>query len=294
MNLNLGAHLTTYAIPAYILLMALELLSLRFLPDEAEQGYTMRDTATSLSMGIGSLIANLGWNILIVASYLWFWRITPLRIEETWWSWVLAFVVYDFVYYWTHRADHRIRILWASHVNHHSSQHYNLSTALRQPWTSIGTMPFSIPMILLGFSPAVVFLVQAANLLYQFPIHTERVGKLWRPVEYVMNTPSHHRVHHATNRIYLDKNFGGVFIVWDRMFGTFVAETEPVTFGLTKNIDTFNPLRVAFHEYAAIGRDLRVVRTPSEIYGVLFKSPGKAYNIAKRARARAASEAAVA
>jgi sterol desaturase/sphingolipid hydroxylase (fatty acid hydroxylase superfamily) len=285
-------NLTTFAIPAYILLMALEVLSLRLLPDEGEQGYAVRDTATSLSMGLGSIVANLGWQVLTLATYLFFSHLTPLHVAPTWWSWALVFVLWDFTYYWQHRADHRVRILWASHVNHHSSRHYNLSTALRQTWTSIGTMPLGIPMILLGFPPAMLFTAQALNLLYQFWIHTERIGTLWRPIEFVLNTPSHHRVHHGTNQLYLDRNFGGVFIVWDRMLGTFTPESEPVVFGLTTDINTYNLLRVAFHEYAAIGRDLRVTRTPAEWYAVVFRSPGKAYLTAQQARARQAEAAA--
>lgn len=281
--------LTNLAIPAYIVLMIVEVLSYRFLPDEGEQGYAVRDTATSLSMGIGSIFFNLGWQVLTLATYLFFAHITPLHAHGAWWSWALIFVLADFSYYWSHRADHRVRILWASHVNHHSSERFNLSTALRQTWTGVGTMPLGIPMVLLGFPPAMIFTVQALNLLYQFWIHTERIDKMWRPVELVMNTPSHHRVHHGSNEIYLDRNYAGVFIVWDRMFRTFTPETEKVVYGLTSNIETFNPLRVAFHEYAAIGRDLRIVRTPGEWWGVLFGSPGQAYAIRERAQARLAA-----
>jgi sterol desaturase/sphingolipid hydroxylase (fatty acid hydroxylase superfamily) len=284
--------LTTFAIPAYVLLMALEVLSYRFLPDEGERGYTVRDTATSLSMGIGSIFFNLGWQVLILATYLYFAHLTPLHVPGAWWSWSLVFVLADFTYYWSHRADHRVRILWAAHVNHHSSERFNLSTALRQSWTQVGTMPLGIPMVLLGFPPAMIFTVQAANLLYQFWIHTERIDRMWRPFEAVMNTPSHHRVHHGSNAIYLDRNYAGVFIVWDRLFHTFTPETEKVVYGLTGNIETFNPLRVAFHEYAAIGRDLRLARTPGEWYGVLFAAPGRAYEIRERARARLAAAAA--
>ena len=269
--------LTTLAIPAYIVLMAVEVASYRFLPDEAEQGYKARDTATSLAMGLGSIAANLGWNALTLGTLLFFARLTPLHASTAWWSWILLFVLDDLRYYWAHRADHRVRILWASHVNHHSSRHFNLSTALRQPWTGIGTMPLSIPLVLLGYKPAMIFAVQAVNLLYQFWIHTERIGKLWRPVELVMNTPSHHRVHHASNPQYLDKNYGGVFIVWDRLFRSFEPEVEPVVYGLTKNIETYNPLRVAFHEYAAIARDVPAVRGWRTRLGVALRSPGWAY-----------------
>src|SRR5262249_17869507 len=157
-----------------------------------------------------------------------------------------------------------------------SSQRYNLSTALRQTWTGIGTMPLAVPMVLLGFPPAMLFTVMSVNLLYQFWIHTERIDKLPRLVEWVLNTPSHHRVHHATNPQYLDKNYGGVFILWDRMFRTFEPEVEPVVYGLTKNIDSYNPVRVAFHEYVDIVRDLRNVKGLGSRLTVLFGTPAQA------------------
>ena len=281
-------ELTTYAIPAYILLILVELVSYRFIPDEEEQGYTVRDTATSLSMGLGYVALNLGWSAIYFLAYQGVQDLTPLRIGTSWWSVIAVFVGWDLLYYWEHRADHRIRILWASHINHHSSRHFNLSTALRQPWTGIGNLPFGLPLVALGFSPTAIFTAQSANLLYQFWIHTERIGTMWRPVELVMNTPSHHRVHHGSNRRYLDRNFAGVFIVWDRMFRTFTPETERVTFGLTRDIETYNPLRVAFHEYAAIGRDLRAVSTLRDRWTVLFGTPGKAFYAVKRARQAAA------
>ncbi len=282
-------NLTTYAIPAYVLLILVELVSYRFVPDEREQGYTARDTATSLSMGLGYVALNLGWSVLYLAAYQGVAELTPLHLHATWLSWIAVFVGWDLCYYGEHRADHRVRILWASHINHHSSRRFNLSTALRQPWTGIGNLPFGLPLVLLGFSPAMIFTAQSLNLLYQFWIHTERIDRMWRPIELVMNTPSHHRVHHGSNRGYLDRNFAGVFIVWDRMFGTFTPETEQVVYGLTANIETYNPLRVAFHEYAAIGRDLRTVRTLKDRYTVLFRSPGKAYFAVKRVRTAAAS-----
>jgi sterol desaturase/sphingolipid hydroxylase (fatty acid hydroxylase superfamily) len=172
----------------------------------------------------------------------------------------LCFVLDDLRYYWVHRFGHRIRWVWASHVNHHSSQHYNLTTALRQTWT--GTFTFMIvmraPLVLLGFHPAMVLFCGGLNLIYQFWIHTEAIGKLPRWVEAVMNTPSHHRVHHGRNPRYLDANYAGVFIIWDRLFGTFVPEldSEKPDYGLVQNLGTFNPLRVAFHEWLAIWRDV--------------------------------------
>ena len=280
-------ELTTYAIPAYILLILIEIVSYRFIPDEEEQGYTVRDTAASLSMGLGYVALNLGWSLLYLAAYEGVQDLTPLHMDAgaSWLAAIGVFVGWDFLYYWEHRADHRVRILWASHINHHSSRRFNFSTALRQPWTGIGNLPFGLPLVLLGFSPAAVFTAQSANLLYQFWIHTERIDRMWAPIELVMNTPSHHRVHHGSNRQYLDRNYAGVFIVWDRLFGTFEPETERVVYGLTANIETYNPLRVAFHEYAAIGRDLRAVSSLRGRYTVLFGTPGKALQTVRQAAA---------
>jgi sterol desaturase/sphingolipid hydroxylase (fatty acid hydroxylase superfamily) len=162
----------------------------------------------------------------------------------------------DFAYYWFHRLHHEVRVLWASHVPHHSSQRYNLSTALRQSWLTPLTGPvFWAPLLLVGFSPAMVLTAQAWSLLYQFALHTEAVGRLG-PLEWVLNTPSHHRVHHGSDAGYLDKNYGGIFIVWDRLFGTFAAEAQRVTYGLTRNVGSFHPLRIAFHELAATATEV--------------------------------------
>ena len=213
-----GIDLTTLAIPFYALFMALELLSLRFFPDPVEQGYTVKDTATSLTMGIGSIVCNLGWGLVTVAAVAGVHALAPWHIASSLAGWLVLFVAYDFFYYWEHRANHRVRILWASHVVHHSSRHYNLSTALRQTWTGVGNTIFLLPLALIGFPSYMIFATAAMNLLYQFWIHTERIGTMWRPIEFVMNTPSHHRVHHGSNQGYLDKNYGGVFIVFDRLF----------------------------------------------------------------------------
>ncbi len=169
------------------------------------------------------------------------------------------FILEDLRYYWWHRISHRSRWFWASHVVHHSSQHFNLSTNLRQSWTSqfSGLILMNVPLALIGFNPALVGVVFSINLLYQFWIHTEAVDRLPRWFEWLLNTPSHHRVHHASNPRYLDANYAGVFMLWDRLFGSFVAERpdEPPRYGLVTNLGTFNPVRIAVHEYAGIARD---------------------------------------
>jgi sterol desaturase/sphingolipid hydroxylase (fatty acid hydroxylase superfamily) len=263
-----------WSIPAFVLLTVVEMVSYRLHPDEDAAGYTGRDTATSLTMGLGSLVFDLLWKIPIVAVYTAVYTLSPLDIPVLWWTVLPLLVAHDFCYYWSHRGHHVIRLLWACHVVHHSSRRFNLSTALRQPWTSLTVWPFYLPLIALGVHPALLAFLSSVNLVYQFWIHTERVGKLSAPLEYVFNTASHHRVHHASQGSYLDRNFGGILIVWDRMFGSFTQESEPCDYGLTKNIGTFNPLRVATHEYAAIARDLRTADNWRDRTGYLLRNPG--------------------
>ena len=265
------------AIPAFVLLLAVEALAFHLArnDDHGLVGYEAKDTSTSLKMGLGNVVINVGWKVVVLGAYAALYSITPLRLDSgDWWTWVLLFFADDIAYYWYHRAGHRIRILWASHVVHHSSQHYNLSTALRQTWTPMGGIVFWAWMPLAGFAPWMIFLAMSWNLLYQFWIHTERITKLPRWFEYVFNTPSHHRVHHGVQAQYLDRNYGGILILWDRLLGTFEPEKERVKYGLTTNIETFNPVRVAFHEYASIWHDLRRSARLHSRLGYLLGPPG--------------------
>ncbi|WP_210404903.1 sterol desaturase family protein [Hahella sp. CCB-MM4] len=180
------------------------------------------------------------------------------EIPDTWWSFVLLFVLQDFLYYWFHRAHHRIRWCWAAHVVHHSSERLNLSTAFRQSlmYPVSGMWVFWLPLLLLGFSPEQTIAMVMLSLAYQFFIHTQVVDRLgW--LETILNTPSHHRVHHARNDRYIDKNFGGTLIIWDRIFGTFVEELPelPCEYGIVRQIHTHNPLRLSFHEWQDMFRD---------------------------------------
>jgi len=188
-----------------------------------------------------------------------------------------AIAAWDALYYWNHRFMHESRWLWAIHVVHHSSERYNLSTALRQPVADAFGMflPYGA-LSLLGFRPRLIETAREVNLLYQYWIHTEAVAKLG-PLEEVLNTPSHHRVHHGSNRQYLDRNHGSILIIWDRLFGTFEREDEPVVYGLTKNIDSFNPARIATHEHADILADVSRADTWSDRLGFVLRGPGWAY-----------------
>jgi sterol desaturase/sphingolipid hydroxylase (fatty acid hydroxylase superfamily) len=265
----------TLAVPAFVLLVLLETIAARL---TGRARYETRDAAASLLMGLGSQIVPLfGGAALTLAAFMAAHEFRLFDIPNAWWSVVLCFVLDDLRYYWWHRISHERRFFWASHVVHHSSQHYNLSTALRQTWTgqALSSILFKTPLVLLGFHPLMVLFVGGVNLVYQFWIHTETIGRLG-PLEWVLNTPSHHRVHHATNPRYLDANYAGTLIVWDRLFGTFVPESdeEKCRYGIVQNLGTFNPLVIAFHEWIGIVKDLFKARSLREVLGYTFGPPG--------------------
>jgi len=263
--------LTHYAIPAFVVLMLVEgAVAAR----QHVRGYERRDTLASLAMGIGNVLIDLvvkGIHLVLLAAVA---RFAPFELGGSWWHWLLLIVGVDFCYYWFHRLSHEVRFLWAAHVNHHSSQRYNLSTALRQSWTTPFTiMLFYWPLALLGFPPVAILIAIAVDTLYQFWIHTELIDRVGA-FEWIFNTPSHHRVHHGTNVEYLDRNHAGIFIIWDRLFGTFEPERAPVRYGLTKNIDTFNPVRIAFHEWEAMLQDVRRAPSWGEALQIVLRPPG--------------------
>jgi sterol desaturase/sphingolipid hydroxylase (fatty acid hydroxylase superfamily) len=271
------AEILYYAIPFFVLLLVLEALSFRHARDDADDliGYDPKDTRTSLLLGTGNVIINVAWKLVVLAIFVAVYELSPLRLDPgDWWVWVLLFFADDFSYYWFHRISHESRFFWASHVVHHSSTHYNLSTALRQTWVPMTYFPFWLWMPAVGFEPWMVLLAQSWSLIYQFWIHTERVRRLPRFLEVFLNTPSHHRVHHGSNQVYLDRNYGGILIIWDRLFGTWEPEGERVRYGLTKNINTFNPVRAAFHEYIAMWHDIRRATRLRDRLGVLYHGPG--------------------
>jgi sterol desaturase/sphingolipid hydroxylase (fatty acid hydroxylase superfamily) len=265
-------NLVLYAIPLFILSMVVEALWARRHPEL--RGYEKWDTAASITMGLLSLFVGAGAKLLSIPMLQWLYDHRLADIGGAWWTWIVLLFAEDLCYYWFHRAHHEVRLLWATHVNHHSSRHFNLSTALRQPLLTALTGPiFWAPLPLIGFPVWMVLTAQAWSLLYQFWLHTEAIGKLG-PLEWIMNTPSHHRVHHGKNVAYLDKNHAGIFIVWDRLFGTFAPEVEPVVYGLTTDIDTFHLGKITFHEVGSIGRD--VARAPGlgAKLGYLLAPPG--------------------
>ncbi len=260
-----------YAIPGFIVLMVVEAM---VSSAQDAQLYELKDTAASLAMGIGNVIIKLLIKVPIFGAYMFAHQFAIFEIGNGWQAWLALFFLEDFTYYVFHRISHQCRFFWASHVNHHSSQRYNLSTALRQTWTgNLTGFVFWLWLPLLGFDPLMVMTMQAISLLYQFWIHTETIRKLG-PVEWLLNTPSHHRAHHGSDTKYLDRNHAGILIIWDRLFGTFQVEEETVTYGLTQNISTFNPIKIAMHEWQAIWRDLRQPNPVAVRLAYVFRAPG--------------------
>lgn len=248
---------TTLAIPAFLVSLIWEWWAVK--TGRAKGRYDTRDALTSIAMGLGNVATGAATAGLSAAMMMMVWPLRVFEMPVSIWSGVLLFVLYDFAYYWKHRLAHRIRWFWTEHVTHHSSERYNLTTALRQPWFGplTGLIWIGSPLVVLGFHPAFIAFIAGLNLLYQFWIHTEAVDRMPVWFEAVMNTPSHHRVHHATNPRYLDSNYAGVFIIWDKMFGTFVAEVQadPPIFGIVTPVRSYNPLKIAYHELVSLISD---------------------------------------
>ncbi len=264
----------TYAVPGFVALIIIEMIVTKL----TKKGrYEFTDSAASLSMGLGNQIFGILFGAIAVTAYFWVYE---YRLFDLGWTipvMVACFFAEDLAYYTFHRVAHERRWFWSSHIVHHSSQHYNLTTALRQTWT--GTLGLSfifwLPLVYIGFPPLMVFMFSGFSLVYQFWIHTELIDRMG-PLEWVMNTPSHHRVHHAINPNYLDANYAGVLIIWDRLFGTFIAEDkkEPPRYGIVSQLGTFNPFRVAFHEWLGMFRDVRNAKSFREVLGYTFGPPG--------------------
>lgn len=264
------------ATPVFLLFVAVEVLAVHVLGhDDNVLGYSAKDTRTSMSMGTVALVVNGFYRLVMLFVFAALYELTPLKLDpRDWWTWVLMLLGQELVFYAYHRASHRVRLLWAGHQVHHSSEHYNFSTALRQKWTPYFQLPFWSVLALAGIPPWMILTGLSIDLVYQFFVHTEKIGKLPRWFEFVFNTPSHHRVHHGSDAEYLDANYGGIFIIWDRIFRSFVPETHRPTYGLTTNITTYNLLKVGFHEYGSILRDVRDTEKWRHKAGYVVGPPG--------------------
>ncbi|SNY55830.1 Sterol desaturase/sphingolipid hydroxylase, fatty acid hydroxylase superfamily [Arsukibacterium tuosuense] len=261
--------------PVFLLCVMLEW---RFAVLRQQNWYQWRDTLANAVLALLHQGSDMLALLLLMPFFYWLHQYSLFTIELTALNLLLAFVLQDFLYYWFHRGSHHIRWLWASHVAHHSSRLMNFSTAFRQSLTYplSGMWLFWLPMILLGYDPTLVFAVVALNLAFQFFVHTQAIGRLGL-LEHIFNTPSHHRVHHACNTIYIDRNFAGVLIIWDKMFGTFVPEQtdEPCRYGITDDFNSTNPLTITFYEWRRMWREASSAGRQQSLWQVLFRMPPK-------------------
>lgn len=234
-----------------------------------------RETAANFMIMIGNQILDrTPFALIFVGGLYLVSTLISWQIPLTWWSWCLALLLADFTYYWMHRFEHEIRLLWGYHAVHHSSPEYNLSTSLRLAWVeSLFEWLFFLPMVLMGFEIEQILAAALTVIIYQTWIHTEMIGKLgW--LDIIFNTPSVHRVHHGSNPLYIDKNYAGILLLWDHLFGTYQAETEKVVYGITDPIESHNPIWINFAEFAKLWQDLRQATQLSHIFGYLFYHPG--------------------
>jgi sterol desaturase/sphingolipid hydroxylase (fatty acid hydroxylase superfamily) len=282
-RLGPGGLADPQTVPAEVRAVQEELAGIRQGPatepaSQAPVGLAFRRTHAGLAVSAvasTALVVSTTWAAMTSGKQL--FERSPLDLGAGAWACGAGVLGWDFIYYWNHRASHESRWLWAVHVVHHSSERYNLSTALRQPVAEGITLsvPYGL-LALAGVRPGLIEQARGINLIYQFWIHTEAIKRLsW--VERVFNTPSHHRVHHGSNRQYLDRNHGSILILWDKLFGTFEEEDEPVVYGLTRNIDSFNPVTIAGHEWLDLAEDVASAQNWHDRWSFLLRGPGWAY-----------------
>lgn len=261
-----------YAVPVMIFLVLAEWAISAY---QKRDLYDSKDLLAAATIGIGNLIVSAVIKSALFISTLFFINLVPWSIPPTWWSYILCIIAIDFCRYWAHRVAHENRFWWATHVTHHNGEKYNWSVSFRLSWVQHMKFIFFIPAIAMGFHPVVFFICHQIEVLYQFWIHTEYIRKLPKPIEYIFTTPSHHRVHHAINDKYIDKNYGSTFIIWDRMFGTFQPEEEQAIYGITKPVGSYNPITLVFHEWKDIAKDLSKAKSWKEGRRLLFGRPSE-------------------
>lgn len=261
---------------AALILVAIEIAWRRGLHGQA---YDLSGALASFGVLLGHFAGAALGAAAITPVYLSLWAAAPVKLPlDDWRVWAGGFLAVEFAYYWMHRWSHTVRWLWATHAVHHSANSFTLPAALRLGWTNVisgGWLVFA-PLILAGFPPELVVTLLALNLRYQFWLHTEMIGRLGA-LEWVFNTPSHHRLHHASNEAYLDRNFGGVLIIFDRIFGTFASEKrgETIRYGLTRPVLSNNPFRIAFCEWSRMAADIRTAGSFREFADAIAGRPGK-------------------
>lgn len=258
------------SIPVFFLLIGIELL-VGYL--QKKKLYRFQDALTNINLGTGQQIIGVMVKGIFFLGYLYLYEHRIYTFDNVWWAWLLLFLGVDFFYYWFHRMSHEINALWAAHIVHHQSEDYNLSVALRQSWfQGWFSWAFYLPLAVIGFDPIMFAAMNSFNTLYQFWIHTTTIKTLG-PLEWIFNTPSHHRVHHGSNPKYIDKNHAGSLIIWDRMFGTFQKEEEQVVFGITKPLNSWNPVWANIHYWKELWEMAKQAKGFDKVL-VFLKPPG--------------------
>ncbi|MBB5636405.1 sterol desaturase/sphingolipid hydroxylase (fatty acid hydroxylase superfamily) [Pedobacter cryoconitis] len=269
-------NLIVYALPAVLAITVLEFVLSYFLE---RKNYEGKEVLGSIFVGAGNLMINLVMKTVMLYAVVWLYNLIPYRMPLNWWTLIPCFLIYDFCTYCTHYVSHFCRFFWASHVVHHSADHYNLTVNFRQSWFQYTKIIFFIPLMLTGVHPVIFFVANQLSILYQFWVHTEAIGKLHPFIEKHFGTPSNHRVHHGSQEKYLDKNFSAVFMVWDHLLGTFQYEEEPPVYGITSPLKSkINPLYLNLHEFQDIIKDVKQADTLKRKLYYVFASPD---NIAK-------------
>ena len=264
-----------YAIGAPIVLAMIffEILVSNF---QNQNFYKRSDTLCTIGLLLGNIIVAFAIKGTVLAFHIYLYQFRAFDFVNQipiWALWIITFISIDLVFYIYHRMSHRIRFLWAIHLSHHSSEEMNFAVSFRQAWFGpISKIPFFMVLPLLGFDPTIVAVAGVISTLWGIVGHTQVIGKLG-PLEWIFNTPSHHRVHHGSNKQYIDKNYGNLLIIWDRMFGTFEPEEEAVKFGLVNNVNTFNPVKVTFIAWMSMIKDLKQKKSFSEAIKVIFGPP---------------------
>lgn len=266
-------NIILYAVPVMLFFTALEVfISWK----QHKHYYEKKELIGSIGVGIGNLIVSALLKVSLMAVIVWVYNLVPWRMELQWWTFIPCYILYDLASYWAHRISHEQRFWWATHVTHHSGEHYNLAVSFRLSWVQHLKIIFFLPVAFLGFHPIVFFVTNQVAVLFQFWVHTEYIRKLHPVIEWIFATPSNHRVHHGTQEKYIDKNYAATFIFWDRMFGTYQPEEEQVIYGLTTPVkNKANAFYLIFHEYMDILRDVKDAKGFRKKFYYLFGSPMK-------------------
>lgn len=236
--------------------------------------YESKETWGSIQVGIGNVIIGSLLKLSLLYVLIWAYNQIPWRMELNWWMFLPCYILFDLCSYWAHRISHQQRFWWATHIAHHSGEHYNLTVSFRLSWVQHIKLIFFMPVTLIGFHPVLIFVTNQIAVLFQFWVHTEYIRKLHPAIEYIFATPSNHRVHHGSQEKYINKNYGATFIIWDRIFGTYQAEEEQVIYGITTNIgNKANPLHINFHEYVDMFNDIRNAKGIRRKLFYLFGDP---------------------